>query len=193
MTTLVAGLLLFLGIHSIRIVADGWRAERIARIGERKWKGIFALVSLVGFVLIVYGFGQARASPVTVWDPPSWAARVTPLLVLPAFVLIVAGNMRGTKMKAALGHPMLFGTALWAFAHLIGNGRLAGVVLFGSFLIWAIVDYVSSRRRDAAAGVVYPAGAWARDLVAVAIGVVAWAVFGFWLHGPLIGLKVGIG
>jgi len=191
MTILVAGLLLFLGIHSIRIVADGWRTAQVARIGERKWKGIYALVSLIGFVLIIWGFGQARLSPVMVWDPPAWAWHVTPLLVLPAFVLIVAGNMRGTKMKAALGHPMLLGTALWAFAHLIGNGRLAGVVLFGSFLIWTIVDYVSSRRRDDAAGVAYPAGTWPRDLLAVAIGVVAWAVFGFWLHGPLIGLRVG--
>jgi len=191
MTILVAGLLLFLGIHSIRIVADGWRTAQIERIGERKWKGMYALVSLIGFVLIIWGFGQARTAPVVLWDPPAWTSRLTPLLLLPAFVLIVAGNMRGTKMKAALGHPMLLGTALWAFAHLIGNGRLAGVVLFGSFLIWTIVDYVSSRRRDAAAGVAYPAGTWTRDVLAVAIGVVAWVVFGFWLHGPLIGLKVG--
>ena len=92
-------------------------------------------------------------------------------------------------MKAALGHPMLFGTALWAFAHLIGNGRLAGVVLFGSFLVWAIVAFLASRRRDAAAGVVYPAGSAARDVIATAIGIAAWVVFGFWLHGPLIGLR----
>jgi uncharacterized membrane protein len=189
MTILVAGLLLFLGIHSLRIVADGWRSAQIARLGERKWKGIFALVSLVGFVLIVWGFGQARLSPVMLWDPPAWAPGVTSLLSLPAFVLIVAGNMRGTKMKAALAHPMLLGTLVWALAHLLGNGTLAGVVLFGSFLAWALVDYVALRRRDAAAGVAYPAGTWFRDLLAVVIGVVAWIIFGFWLHGPLIGLR----
>jgi uncharacterized membrane protein len=189
MTILVAGLLLFLGIHSLRIVADGWRSAQIARLGERKWKGIFALVSLVGFVLIVWGFGQARLSPVMLWDPPAWAPGVTSLLSLPAFVLIVAGNMRGTKMKAAFGHPMVLGTLLWALAHLLGNGTLAGVVLFGSFLAWALVDYVALRRRDAAAGVAYPAGTWFRDLLAVVIGVVAWIIFGFWLHGPLIGLR----
>jgi uncharacterized membrane protein len=189
MTILVAGLLLFLGIHSLRIVADGWRSAQIARLGERKWKGIFALVSLVGFVLIVWGFGQARLSPVMLWDPPAWAPGVTSLLSLPAFVLIVAGNMRGTKMKVAFGHPMLLGTLLWALAHLLGNGTLAGVVLFGSFLAWALVDYVALRRRDAAAGVAYPAGTWFRDLLAVVIGVVAWIIFGFWLHGPLIGLR----
>ena len=189
MTTLIAGLLLFLGVHSLRILADNWRAAQIARIGERKWKGLFALVSLLGFVLIIWGFGQARGSPVTLWDPPAWTRHATSLLLLPSFVLIVAGNMPGTKMKAALGHPMLAGTALWAFAHLIGNGRLAGVVLFGSFLAWAIVDYVSSRRRDAAAGVAYPAGAWSRDVLAIAIGGLAWLVFGFWLHGLLIGTR----
>jgi len=114
MTALIAGLVIFLGIHSIRIVADDWRAARITRLGERRWKGMFALVSFIGLALIVWGFGQARLLPVTVWDPPAWTSRVTALLVLPAFVLIVAGNMRGTKMKAALGHPMLLGTALWA-------------------------------------------------------------------------------
>src|SRR5512144_1427365 len=162
MTILIAGLVLFLGPHSLRLVADGWRSAQVARLGERKWKGLFALVALVGLVLTIWGFGQARLSPVIVWDPPAWAPRVTSLILLPAFVLIVAGNLRGTKMKAALGHPMLLGTALWAFAHLLGNGRLAGVVLFGAFLVWAIVDYAASRRRDAAAGVVYPAGEWSR-------------------------------
>ena len=189
MTILIAGLVLFLGLHSIRMFADDWRTARIARMGERKWKGLFALVSLIGFVLIVWGFGQARMDPVVLWSPPPWTRHVAALLLLPAFVLIVAGNMPGTRIKTMLGHPMLLGTQLWAFAHLVGNGRLAGVVLFGSFLVWAVADYLASRRRDAAAGVVYPSGTATRDILAVLIGVVAWAVFGFWLHGPLIGLR----
>ena len=189
MHVLIAGLLLFLGVHTVRIVADGWRTARIAQMGERKWKGLYALVSLVGFALIVWGFGQARQDPTVVWNPPLWGRHVASLLLLPAFVLIVAGNMRGTKMKAALGHPMLLGTVLWAFAHLLANGRLAGVVLFGSFLLWAIADYVASRQRDAAAGVIYPAGSWSRDVLALVIGAVAWIVFGLWLHGPLIGVR----
>jgi uncharacterized membrane protein len=189
MTSLVAGLLIFLGVHSVRIVADGWRTAQIARLGERSWRGLYSLVSLAGLVLIVWGFGQARLSPVVVWDPPAWAPKLTTLLSLPAFILIVAGNLPATKLKAALGHPMLLGTLLWAFAHLIGNGRLAGVVLFGAFVAWAIVGYVSKRRRDAAAGVVYPKGAWPRDLLAAAIGAVVWFAFGFWMHGPLIGLR----
>ena len=189
MTFLVAGLVLFLGIHSLRFVADDWRSAQIARIGERKWKGLYALVSLAGFVLIIWGFGQARLAGAMVWTPPPWTPHLAALLLVPAFVLIVAGNMPGTKMKAALGHPMVAGTGLWALAHLIGNGRLAGVVLFGAFLVWSIVAYAALRRRDAAAGVTYRAGAWSRDLLAVAIGIVAWFIFGFWLHGPLIGFR----
>ena len=189
MTILIAGLVLFLGLHSIRIFADNWRTAQVARMGERKWKGLFAILSLVGFVLIVYGFGQARMTPVFIWTPPVWMRHVAALLLLPAFILIVAGNMRGTKMKARLGHPMVLGTKLWAFAHLLANGRLAGMVLFGSFLVWAVVEYVSARRRDRAAGVVYPAGSASRDAIAAVVGTVAWAAFGFWLHGVLIGVR----
>ncbi|MEO8508418.1 MAG: NnrU family protein [Betaproteobacteria bacterium] len=189
MIALVAGLLLFLGAHSVRIVADDWRSARIASIGEMKWKGLYSLVALAGFALIVWGYGQARLDPLVVWSPPLWTRHAASLLVLPAFVLIAAGNMRGTRIKASLGHPMVLGTKLWAFGHLLANGMLADVVLFGSFLAWAIVDYVSARRRDRAAGTVYPAGTLARDALAVTIGVVAWVIFGFWLHGPLIGVR----
>lgn len=189
MNILIAGLVLFLGAHTVRIVADGWRTKQIARIGERKWKGLYALVSLVGVVLVVWGFGQARQGSAVLWNPPLWARYAASLLLLPAFVLIVAGNLRGTRMKAGLGHPMLVGTQLWAFAHLLANGRLAGSVLFGAFLLWAIADYVSARRRDSAAGTVYPPGTWSRDVLAIVIGVVAWIVFGLWLHGPLIGVR----
>lgn len=189
MSVLIAGLVLFLGLHSLRIFADGWRNAQLARLGEKRWKGLFALASLVGFVLIVYGFGLARQSPLVLYAPPVWARHVAALLMLPAFILIVAGNMRGTKMKAAVGHPMVLGTKVWAFGHLLANGTLADVVLFGSFLVWAIVDYASARRRDRVAGVVYPPGAASRDVLAIVIGIVAWAVFGFWLHGPLIGVR----
>jgi uncharacterized membrane protein len=189
MTLLIAGLVLFLGTHSVRIFADDWRNAQFARLGERRWKGLYSLVALIGFVLIVYGFGLARQSPVVLYTPPAWGRHVAALLVLPAFVLVAAGNMRGTRMKAALGHPMVLGTKVWAFAHLLANGTLADVVLFGSFLVWAVADYASARRRDRVAGVVYPAGAWSRDALAVVVGAVAWAVFGFWLHGWLFGVR----
>ena len=189
MTPLIAGLVLFLGLHSVRIVAEPWRESVIARIGRNPWRALYSIVSLAGFALLVWGYGQARLDPVVVWSPPAWTRHVTSLLVLPAFVLIVAGNMRGTRIKAAVGHPMLLGTKLWAAAHLVSNGMLADIVLFGSFLVWAIVDYASSRRRDRAAGTVYPPGTSGRDATAIAIGTAAWFVFGFWLHAPLIGVR----
>ena len=189
MTALIAGLALFLGVHCVRIVADGWRSVQIARIGERKWKGLYALLSLAGFVLLIWGYGQARLDPVILWSPPAWSRFVAALLTLPAFVLVVAGNMRGTRMKGAFGHPMVLGVKLWAFAHLIANGTLAATVLFGSFLVWAIVDFVSLRRRDRALGTVYPPGTLRRDAWALIIGVIAWVVFAFWLHGQLFGVR----
>jgi uncharacterized membrane protein len=189
MTALIAGLVVFLGVHSTRIVADDWRTAQVTRIGLNRWKLIYTVVSLAGFALLVWGYGQARMAPVVVWNPPVWTRHAASLLVLPAFILIVAGNMRGTRIKHWVGHPMVLGVKVWAFAHLLANGTLADIVLFGSFLAWAIVDYVSSRRRDRVAGVVYPPGSAGRDAVALIGGIVAWAVFGFWLHGLLIGVR----
>lgn len=189
MTLLVAGLVVFLGVHSLRIVADGWRTAMVERMGRNAWRALYSIVSLAGFALVVWGYGQARLEGVFLWSPPAWTRYVTSILVLPAFVLIVAGNMPGTRIKAAVGHPMLLGTKVWAFAHLLSNGSLADVVLFGAFLAWSIVDYASCRRRDREAGTVYPAGTSGRDATAIAIGTVAWFVFGFWLHGPLIGVR----
>ena len=189
MVTLIVGLIIFLGVHSVRIVANDWRAAQIARLGEGPWKGIYSLASLVGFILIVWGYGQARLDPVVLWDPPQWTRHLLPPLTLLTFVLVAAAYVPGTRIKAWLGSPMVLGVKLWAFAHLIANGTLAATVLFGSFLAWAIVDFASSRRRDRVAGVVYPKGSLGRDVMATLIGVAAWAVFAFWLHGWLIGVR----
>jgi uncharacterized membrane protein len=189
MLTLVIGLVVFLGAHSVRIVAEPWRNDQIARLGEGTWKGLYSLVSLAGLVLIVWGYGQARLEPVVLWNPPVWSRHAAAALMLPAFVLIAAGNLRGTRMKRAFGHPMVLGVKVWAFAHLLANGMLADVVLFGSFLAWAVVDYRTARRRDRAMGVTYPQGALSRDLIAVVIGIAAWAAFAFWLHLWLFGVR----
>jgi uncharacterized membrane protein len=189
MTFLIVGLILFLGVHSVRIFADPWRSAQIARLGEGPWKGLYSLASIVGFVLLLWGFGQARAATLVLWSPPSWTHYVAAVLTLIAFVLIVAAYVPGTRIKAWLHHPMVLGIKVWAFAHLISNGTLADVVLFGSFLVWAIVDFASSRRRDRVAGTVYPAGTAGKDVVAVVVGVVAWAVFLFWLHGWLFRVR----
>jgi uncharacterized membrane protein len=189
MTLLLAGLVVFLGAHSVRIFADPWRARTIARIGEGPWKGVYSLVSLAGFALLVWGYGVARGTPVVLWTPPLWTRHLAALLTLPAFILIVAAYVPGNRLKAAVGHPMIAGVKVWALAHLMANGMLADVVLFGAFLVWAVADFAVSRRRDRVAGRSYPAGPVGRDVAVVVVGVVAWAVFAFALHGPLIGVR----
>lgn len=189
MTFLILGLILFLGVHSVRIFADPWRSAQIARLGEGPWKGLYSLASIIGFVLLLWGFGQARAATLVLWSPPLWTHYVAAVLTLIAFVLIVAAYVPGTRIKSWLHHPMVLGIKVWAFAHLISNGTLADVVLFGSILVWAIADFASSRRRDRVAGTVYPAGTGGKDAVAVVVGVVAWAVFLFWLHGWLFRVR----
>ena len=189
MTLLILGLIIFLGVHSLRVVAVDWREAQVARIGEGPWKGLYSLLSLVGFVLIVWGYGQARGNAAVLWTPPEWTHQLAIPLTFVAFVLVTAAYVPRTRMKAWLGHPMLAGVKVWALAHLLSNGTLPAVVLFGSFLVWAIVDFAASRRRDRANGVSYPAGNLARDAIALAIGGLAWALFAFYLHGWLIGVR----
>lgn len=189
MTTLLLGLLLFFSAHSVRILAEGWRARQIARMGEKTWKGMFAAVSLAGLALIVWGYGQTRLAPVDLWFPPRWTVHVAALLTLPAFVLLVAAYVPGNRIKAAIGHPMVLGVKVWALAHLLSNGRAADVLLFGAFLIWAVLDFAAARRRDRRAGTRYPAGSAGRDAAVIGIAVAAWAAFAFLLHGWLIGVR----
>ncbi|HKW80302.1 MAG TPA: NnrU family protein [Casimicrobiaceae bacterium] len=189
MVQLVAGLVVFLGIHSVRIVADPWRSARIARIGPGPWKGIYSLVSIAGFLLLIWGYGRARAATVVLWQPPLWTHYLAGVLTLVAFVLLAAAYVPGTRTKSALHHPMVLSVKVWAFAHLVANGSLADVVLFGSFLVWAIADFAASRRRDHRQGTVYPAGRLGRDALAAAIGIVAWFIFAFYLHARWIGVR----
>jgi len=189
MLVLILGLLIFLGVHSIRFFADDWRSQQIARLGELPWKGIYTVVSLLGFALIVWGYGLAKADTVWLWIPPVWTRHLAALLLLPAFILLLAAYIPGSRIRARLGHPMLAGTKIWAFAHLISNGTLAAVLLFGSFLVWSIVGFAASRRRDRATGVSRVPGSLKGDLMVIVAGAAAWAVFAMYLHGVLIGIK----
>jgi uncharacterized membrane protein len=189
MTLLILGLVLFLGMHSVRIVADDFRSAQVARLGLNGWKAIYSIVSIAGFVLLVYGYGLARESPTVLFVPPPWMRHVTALLTIPAFVLLAAAYVPGTRIKRAVGHPMVAGVKIWAFAHLLSNGTLADVALFGAFLAWAVFDYVAARRRDRAAGIVYATGPVARDVTAIAVGLAAYVVFAFWLHAWWIGVR----
>ena len=189
MTYLVAGLVVFLGLHSVRIFAEDWRAARIAQMGEGAWKGLYSVISLVGFVLIVYGYGLSRQAPVDLWMPPLWTRHVTALLTLPVFILLAAAYLPGTMIKARLHHPMMLSVKLWAAAHLISNGRLDDVLLFGGFMLWAAFAFRAARQRDRKSGVTYRGVGWSRDFIAIAVGIAAWVVFAFYLHGVLIGVR----
>ncbi|MGH8780124.1 NnrU family protein [Paraburkholderia sp.] len=189
MSVLILGLLIFLGVHSVRIVAEGWRRAQIARYGANLWKTVYSIVSIAGFIVLIYGYGLARREPVVLWAPPAWAPHLAGLLTLFAFILFTAAYVPETHFKAILKHPMVIGIALWAIAHLLANGTLNALVLFGAFLVWTIVDFAAARRRDFADSIVYPAGRLSRDVLPVIIGAVAWALFAFWLHGSWIGVR----
>jgi len=190
-TLLVLGLILFLGTHCFSM-ARGRRAAVIGRIGEGPFKGLYSLLSLAGIVLIAIGYGQYRASGyIPVWDPPVWTRHLALLLVLIAFICVPAAYLPG-HIKHRLKHPMLAGVKIWAFAHLLANGDLGSILLFGSVLAWAVVARISAKRRDVAAqhgGTAAPAG-WRNDILAVVIGTVVYLVFAFWLHPLLIGVPV---
>lgn len=189
MTVLILGLLVFLGVHSLRIFADDWRNRRLAKLGELRWKGLYALASLIGFVLLCWGFGLARQQPVLLYVPPLPLRHLNALFTLLAFVLVAAAYIPRNHLKAKFGHPMLLGVKAWALGHLLATGMLRDVVLFGAFLLWAVVLFIVSRRRDRRNGTVHPAGTLAGDVMVVVAGVIGWVVFAFWLHLWLIGVK----
>lgn len=189
MSYLILGLVLFLGAHSVRIFAEGWRTQTLQRLGEGGWKGLYSVVSLVGFGLILWGFGQARQQPVLLWSPPTGMRHLAALLMLASFVLLTAAYVPGNRIKARLRHPMVLGVKAWALAHLLANGQLLHVVLFGAFLVWAVLDFRAARQRDRLQQAVAAAGTAGATGITIAIGVVAWLVFTLWLHGLLIGVR----
>ena len=189
MTLLILGLVLFLGVHSVRIVSNDLRTAQIARLGENAWKGLYSLASVAGFVLIVWGFGQARLQPLVLWVTPPWLMHIAALLTLPAFVLIAAAYVPGNGIKARLHHPMVLGVKVWAFAHLLANNTLAEMLLFGSFLVWAALSFRAARARDRAAGTQYAPGSASRTLATIALGIAAWAVVAFWAHAAFISVR----
>jgi uncharacterized membrane protein len=189
MIVLIVGLLLFLGPHSVRIFADDWRSRQIARLGEARWKAVYSLVSIAGFVLIIWGYGIASGDPVWLWTPPLWLRHLASPLVLLAFILLTAAYVPRNQIKPLVHHPMVLSVKVWAFAHLLANGTLHAIILFGAFLAWAIADYAAARRRDRVLKTSYPAGTVRGTAVTVVVGVLAAAVFAFVLHGWLFGVK----
>jgi uncharacterized membrane protein len=189
MTILILGLIIFLGLHSVRIFADAWRARMRARLGENTWKGLYSVVSLIGLALIVWGYALARQAPVVIWTPPPFTRHIAALLACIAFVFIAAAYVPRNGIKARLHHPMTLGVKTWALAHLLANGTLHDIILFGSFLLWSVLLFRSARRRDASAGTVYPAGTGAATALTIVVGLAGAVIFALWLHGPLIGVR----
>ena len=189
MIYLLIGIFLFLGAHSVRIWADPWRERMLERLGDARWKGLHALTSAIGLGLLIWGFGLARQEPVQLWIPPNGVRHLASVLMLGSFVLLAAAYVPGNRIKARLRHPMVLSVKLWALAHLLANGNLAHGVLFGAFLVWAVLSFRAARRRDRLAGMGPDTGTTGATGVAVALGVAAWLAFTLYLHGLLIGVR----
>ncbi len=186
MSLLIIGLVLFLGIHSIAIFSPAGRDALAAKMGELPWKAIYAIVAIIGFILIIKGYAAARLDPVMIWQPPGFMRHVTALLMLPVFIFLLAAYLPG-KISAALKHPMLVAVKLWALSHLLANGMLADVLLFGGFLVWAVADRISLKRRKPRATPQLPKTG-ANDIIAVIGGIALYVGFAFWAHLAWIGV-----
>jgi uncharacterized membrane protein len=186
---MIAGLVLFLGVHTLTTRRD-LRGSFIATLGDNGYKIGYALLALAGLALIVWGFAHYRAAGmINLWYPPKFAKHITVALMLPAVILVVASYIRG-RIYSALKHPMLAGIKLWAAAHLLANGDLGSIILFGAFLAWAVFDRISLKRRADAGAPPIPVGGLSNDLIAVAVGFVAFLALAFAFHPVVIGVAV---
>ncbi len=190
MSLLVVGLILFLGTHSARIFAEGWRGQMIERLSPLGWKALYSVIALAGLVLIAKGYASARTTPVELWSATTGGRHLASLLTLAAFILVAAAYVPDNRIRARLRHPMVLGVKLWAAAHLVSNGTLADLVLFGSILVWAVLDFRAARMRDRAAGPrTATLGRLSRDLIVIAAGTAFWLLFAFHLHARWIGVS----
>lgn len=187
MITLLLGLVIFLGIHSVSILAPAWRDRVAARLGAGAWRGVYSLLSLVGLLLIIHGFALARAAPVVLYTPGPTLHRIAAVLMLPVFPLLFAAYLPG-RIQAAARHPMLVAIKLWAVAHLLANGLAADVLLFGAFLAWAVFDRISLKRRPLRPVPGAPPGKW-NDLLAIVLGLGVYALLVLWAHQRLFGVS----
>ncbi|ARS68309.1 NnrU family protein [Sinorhizobium meliloti] len=190
MAILVLGIIIFLGMHLVRVVAPGFRAGIIDSRGKGTWMGLYTIVSLVGLCLIIYGFGQARGETGMLYDPPIFLRHIALLLMLVAFIVLAAGFLPAGRIAVGLKHPQVLSIKIWALAHLLANGETSSVLLFGSFLAWAVILRISLKRRERAGEKVLPVFKSARnDVLAVVIGLVAFVLFVWKLHELLIGVQ----
>lgn len=188
MTLLILGLILFLGSHSISIFAPALRDSLAARLGEWPYKALYSVFAIAGFVLLIIGYGQARLDPTVLYTSPAWLTHLNMLLMLIVFPALFATYLPG-RISGALGHPMLVAVKAWALAHLLVNGTLADVLLFGGFLVWAVVDRISMKRRVQRPILRAPASG-INDVLVIVLGLAAYVGFAFWAHPRWIGVPV---
>lgn len=188
MLWLVLGLIIFLGTHSVRIVAEPWRLRAIERLGVNGWKVPYSLLSIVGFALIIWGFGQARQQPVVLWQPMVAFRHLNALFTLAAFILVVAAYVPRNHFKRRLRHPMIIGVFLWALGHLLATGMLADLVLFGAFAGWAVLDWWAAMARGRGMPFTDVGASPGATVITLLKGVAAWAAFAFWAHRAWIGI-----
>jgi uncharacterized membrane protein len=187
MVYFIAGLLLFFGMHSVGIFAPATRDRAITRLGDASWKGLFTLVSIIGFVMLVHGYGVTRAASPVLYTPPQSLRYLAALLMLPVFPLLLATYLPG-RIKAAVQHPMLTATKAWALAHLLVNGTVVAVLLFGSFLVWAVLDRIAAGRRAVQRRIPAAPASNTNDIIAIAGGLLLYIVFIGWAHQRLFGV-----
>jgi uncharacterized membrane protein len=186
---LVLGLILFLGPH-VFVTMRPHREATVKRFGELPYKALFAVISLIGLYVTGKGFGMYDAAgPIVLWTPPAWTRHITEALMLPACIFVAAAYLPG-NIKRVLKHPMLVGVKTWAVAHLIVNGDIGGIILFGSVLAWAVYDRVSLKRRSDPGGLPIPEGGFKNDIAAVIVGVILYAALGFVFHPLVVGRHV---
>ncbi len=188
MIVLILGLVLFFGVHSVSILADDWRNRAVERLGMYAWRGLYSVASLVGLLVLIYGYGLARAELVIWYVPPLWLQYVAVVALLPVFPLLLASVFPG-RIQSAAKHPMLVAVKIWATAHLLANGARADVLLFGAFLAWAVADRISLKRRTLRN---LPAAALRpyNDAIVIVAGLGIYALFVLWLHASLFGVPV---
>jgi uncharacterized membrane protein len=197
MAWLILGLVLFLGAHSVRIFADDWRSRTIEAWGEKAFKGIYAVVSLVGFYALIVGYSEARMQPFVIWQPPTATRHISVLLMLFASILLVATYIPHNHFKVRMGHPMILSVKVWALSHLLANGNLADLVLFGTFLAWSVLIFRVSRARDRANAAAQsmeelaqaPQAKLTATLAAFVLGALLWASITFHLHALVVGIS----
>jgi uncharacterized membrane protein len=186
MLIFIIGLILFLGIHSVRVFAPAVRNSQVAARGEKAWKGIYTIISLIGLLVMIRGYGEARLTAPLLYEPQVFLKHVNSLLMLLAFIVLMSGYFPSGKIRAAMKHPMITATKIWALGHLLANGDLASMLLFGGFLAWAVLVRISYKRRGDLGTTV--AGPVSNDLLPVVAGFVLYALFLWKLHVWLIGV-----